>query len=520
MALGKQTPRQKMINLMYLVFIAMLALNMSKEVLTAFGTINTKLVDANQTFSNKNQDAMASLAMRANESPDDFGPIKVQSDKVQELSNEYYTYLQSLKDTLYTTIDDDQDYETMDQSNMLDEYFYKGGKLSANGKEFKDKMDTYRNGISNVIKDNYPEIASQIEKNFNTEDIIKKDGATKVKQDYVSYHFIGFPMISSITKLSQIQNDIKLSQNLILSEMLKGQLEQIASYDNYTTLLETTKNAFYQGETFNGAIVLGRKDANTKPNRVELKLDGRPLSKDQYAIEDGRVVLKVSTGGVGDHEITGQLIFEQKGEEVPVDVRQSFSTISKPNSATISADKMNVVYRGVVNPITISFAGIPDNKVRANAPGLTQRSGSSYNLTPGSGREVTINVSATLPDGGPVSDNKTFRIKDIPRPLGTIRGEDGATKMQRGGLEISTVGASLPDFDFDLNLSVSSFKFSVPGQPTVLVNGNKLDSRAKSALSRARRGETVQIFDIEAKLVGNTNYKLKKVSPIIIELTN
>ncbi|PKP39649.1 MAG: gliding motility protein GldM, partial [Bacteroidetes bacterium HGW-Bacteroidetes-13] len=103
---------------------------------------------------------------------------------------------------------------------------------------------------------------------------------------------------------------------------------------------------------------------------------------------------------------------------------------------------------------------------------------------------------------------------------GTIRGEDGSVQMQRNSLEISTVGAQLFDFDFDLTLNVTGFKFKVPGQPTIQVAGNKLDARAKSALSRAVKGDIVQIFDIQANLAGNSSYLLKKISPVLIELTN
>jgi hypothetical protein len=87
-------------------------------------------------------------------------------------------------------------------------------------------------------------------------------------------------------------------------------------------------------------------------------------------------------------------------------------------------------------------------------------------------------------------------------------------------LEIATVGALLEDFDFDLNLKVSGFKFKVPGQPTVSVNGSKLDSRAISALNRAKRGDAVQIFDVNAYITNNKSYKLKKVSPVVVEITN
>ena len=132
--------------------------------------------------------------------------------------------------------------------------------------------------------------------------------------------------------------------------------------------------------------------------------------------------------------------------------------------------------------MTVSIPGIPDNKVSASGAGLSKRSGSKYVMNPRTGRTVTITASGTLPDGQKVSSRNEFRIKDIPRPSGTIRGQANSAKMPRKNLEISTVGALLEDFDFDINIAVSEFKFKVPGQPTVVVRGNKLDSRAKSAL--------------------------------------
>ncbi|MDP2058345.1 MAG: GldM family protein, partial [Flavobacteriaceae bacterium] len=246
----------------------------------------------------------------------------------------------------------------------------------------------------------------------------------------------------------------------------------------------------------------------------------KPLVKDRdFVLRGGIVQLKVPSGNAGDHKITGTLFFQQDGIEAKVSVDQTYSVIAKPKEAVISADKMNVVYRGVDNPITISMPGVPTNKINVNATGLQGVGGSAYVMRPGAGRAVTISVVGEI-DGQKIPTSKEFRIKDIPRPTGTIRGEDGSVQMQRNSLEISTVGAQLFDFDFDLTLNVTGFKFKVPGQPTIQVAGNKLDARAKSALSRAVKGDIVQIFDIQANLAGNSSYLLKKISPVLIELTN
>ena len=519
MAGGKQTPRQKMINLMYLVFIAMLALNMSKEVLSAFGSINEKLDRANTSYASKNSLALAEISKKANEN-DEFKAAAATANAADQLSKTYNDYIALQKEMLLSEVEDNTDYETMDTSGYLDALYYEGGTMTEAGQEFLNQMDAYKNGMVALLGDSNPTLTAQINNDFSTADITDGEGVVK---DYISYNYVAFPMVSSLTKMTQIQNDIKSVENELLSTLLSGNLKQLAKLDNYETVMTTSKGAYYTGSTFDGMLSLGRVDASTKPARVELLVDGKEVKDNQFEYDGGKVVLKVGTGSVGDHKITGKLVYLQDGKEVEVLVDKKFTTINKPNNATIAADKMNVVYRGVSNPMTITFAGIQDNKIRANAAGLTKVKGSSYAMNPGGGREVTINVSGTLPDGDPVRDSATFRIKDIPRPTGTIRGEDGdggCVRMQRQGLEKSSVGAALQDFDFDLKLNVTGFSFKVSGQPTIKVNGRKLNSQASGALKRAKRGETLQIFDITANIAGNSSYKLKKISPICIELTN
>src|SRR5690625_7635721 len=145
--------------------------------------------------------------------------------------------------------------------------------------------------------------------------------------------------------------------------MLSGSQDAALSYDNYATLLESSKSAYYTGEEFEGALVLGRTDQATSPARVELTLDGRPLTKDQYEISGGKINLKVNAGTPGDHVIEGKLIYMFSGEEQEGEVNQSFTTSSRPTDAVISADKMNVVYRGGDKPLTNAVLGVTCNHV-------------------------------------------------------------------------------------------------------------------------------------------------------------
>lgn len=522
MAAGKQTPRQKMINLMYLVFIAMLALNMSKEVLSAFGLMNEKLEASNDKTSENNVAFLTGLETKASENAEKFGPLLEDAKKIKGLSADYFNYLQQLKEDMMSQVEDPKDYQVMDNGDYLDQRFFPGDKVSADGAEFLQRLTDYRTKVSAVLPESMGDVKASVKTRFETGDdngkVEKRDG-TKV--DWMNYHFEGYPLVASLTKITSLQADVKATEEAALKAMLQGQLSSEVSMTNYTTLLQQEKSAFYAGEKFAGSIVLGRTDNSTKPDRAELTLDGRKLSEgSDFVFEGGGVKLLVGAGNPGDHEIKGELIFKQDGEEISVPVSSSFATISKPNAALIAADKMNVVYRGVANPMSISIPGIPDNKVSASAPGLKKVSSSKYVMNPGKGRTVKIIASGTLPDGQRISTPAEFRIKDIPRPAGTVSKQDGSVKMPRSNMEIATIGAMLEDFDFDLNLKVSGFKFKVPGQPTVSVNGDKLNGMAKSALKRAKRGDAVQIFDVEAYITNNKSYKLKKVSPVVVEITN
>lgn len=510
MAGGGQSPRQKMINLMYLVFIAMIAMNVDKEILNAFKIFDVKFTSSNARLEQDNQLAMAGLEEKATEQPAKYQPLLGKAKEVKDISDEFFNYLGSIKDTLTDGIDTSS-YANLDKTAVLDELWFTGDRYTKQGDAFLAKIENYKSEMKTALGPEFSEVNAIIERTFAVEPQTNKDGK---KIDWLRYNFLGYPLAASITRFTQMQNDVRTAESEVYSSLLQGQLSKDVSLSNYQAIVIPEKTAFFSGENFKGKVVLGRFDNSLNFDKVVI--NGSEVDN----LQAGQVVLDFPAGNVGTRKISGELVYTEEGEPKSIPINSEYAVINKPNSATISADKMNVVYRGVANPMTISFAGVADNNVSASAPGLSKGSGSSYVMNPGQGREVTISVSGTLADGTKVSDSKQFRIKDIPSPIGAVRGEDGILKMQRNSLEISEVSAKLPDFDFELNLRVTGFKFNVPGQPTVQVSGNKLDSRAKDVLRRAQRGSTVQIFDIDAQIAGNSSYRLKKVSPVLIELTN
>ncbi|PTM04672.1 MAG: gliding motility protein GldM, partial [Bacteroidetes bacterium] len=251
MAGGKLSARQKMINLMYLIFIAMLALNMSKEVLSAFGLMNEKLVESNQAATQRNTDFFAGLEQQAGEQPDKFRPLLDQAAQVQSLANDLNGYISDLKGQMTSTLDDPQDYEIMDKGDFLDEHFFIGDKLKPEGEEFIAKMATFRNGISDVLGENYKGIVADVQKKFATEPVTNRDGNVL---EWLDYHYKGFPLVASLTKMTQLQADIKTTESEVMSTMLQGKLKIEASLTNFDAIVVPDKTAFFSGENFTGTI--------------------------------------------------------------------------------------------------------------------------------------------------------------------------------------------------------------------------------------------------------------------------
>jgi gliding motility-associated protein GldM len=516
MAGGKLSPRQKMINLMYLVFIAMLALNMSKEVLSAFGILNNKIIESNSITDGRNESSFQQLSQKAVDQPGQFGEKRAKVEKIRALSKDFNDYIENIKTTVTKKFEKDADgnlpYEEMDKGDLIDRMFFTGDKVSKQGKDFLDKIHNYPAQIKAIGGKDIAEIEMiKIERRFATNQVYSEKAGAKL--DWIDYNYKGFPLIATITKLSQLQADIKTTESDVMTGMFQTDLVAAASLTAYQPLVLLDKSVFFQGEAVTGKIILGKFDPTLKAKSVIV--NGASLRA-----EAGQAKFSFGAGNIGEHPISGSFNFEENGKLIPLPIQKStYVVVARPKSATISADKMNVVYRGVVNPMTISFAGISPDKVSASAPGLSPAGGSgAFSMRPGAGTEVVINVTGTLPDGSKVSDRKTFRIKGIPGPSGTIRGEMGTVKGPKSSLEISTIGAKLVDFDFEVGLDVVGFNFKVSGQPTVVVAGNKLNAQCKSVLSKVGRGDQVTISEIKTKLVGAGSYLLPRTAPVIYEI--
>ena len=516
MAGGKLTPRQKMINLMYLVFIAMLALNMSKEVLSAFGILNNKIVDSNEITDTRNESSFRQLAQKATDQPGQFGDKKQKVEKIRAISKEFNDYLEGIKTKITEKFPKDKEgnypCEQMDKSDEIDNMFYIGDRESPEAKKFLGYIQGFAGKIKEIGGSSIAESEmAKIEKRFATEKVYSEKAGAKL--DWLDYNYHHFPLIASVTKLTQLQADIKATESDVMTGMFQSDLIASASLTAYQPIVVLDKTAFFQGEAVTGKIILGKFDPKLIAKSVI-------VNGTSVKAEAGQAKFSIGSGGIGEHDITGSFNFVENNKLVPLPIKGNYVVVPKPNSANISADKMNVVYRGLPNPMTISFAGITDNLVVASAPGLSKGAkAGTYNLNPGSGTEVTVSVSGQLPDKSKVSDKKVFRIKNIPAPLGAIAGQVGILKGAKSRLEVSKISAVLPDFLYDLNFEVTRFSFKVPGQAAIIVNGGSVNAQCKAALARASKGDQISIFDIKTRIVGvSAQIVPKDAAPVLYEI--
>jgi len=511
MAGGKQTPRQKMINLMYLVFIAMMALNMSKEVLTAFGLMNEKFESANTTAGETNKVLFDGLAMKAKDEPARYTEPYQMAQKVQKLSNEFYAFIEELKTEATKGFNNDPEtkklpYEQMDKGQGIDYGWFEGDGLTTRGKAIMERFQKYREDFKAIVKGDtkYKFLLEHVDEKFSTNDVKNKDGQ---EIPYLDYHFKGYPAVASLAYLSSLQSDVRVLEHEAYNLFLGNSLKQAASMKNYKAMVITDKAVYYQGEQIKYKVVLGRYDESTVPTSVVVNGASIPQSR----IKAGQVESTSVASGLGEHKFTGKFTFMEDGVAIPVNIENSnYVVVSRPSSATISADRMNVVYIGLDNPISITVEGITSDKVSATATnGTLKKIGNGkYMLTPSIGKEVVITATGTMPDGKAITSKQVFRIKPIPRPRGTIRGEFDA-KGPASNLANVSIGAKMEDFEFDVNLRVTQFTIVFPGLGSEVVNGTTLSASAQSKAQRLRTGDVVRIVNIKARLEGAPGVVIK-----------
>jgi gliding motility-associated protein GldM len=297
---------------------------------------------------------------------------------------------------------------------------------------------------------------------------------------------------------------------------LGNTLTEAITLKNYQAIVLADKSAFFAGEKFQGRVVLG-KYANVTPTKLMVQRQEIDLTN---AIDStGAASLNFNVGNVGEHDINGKFTFLEDGKPLEIPIIGNYVVVPRPKDASIAADKMNVLYRDLENPLTISISGVPDNKVSVSGTGIKKVRDGKYLVVPSTGTTMSITATATLDDDSKISSSKQFRIKNIPAPKGKISGRTGSVRLNKRDVTTSRIIASFDGFVYDLNPNVYSFDLTISGQTPVSVSGDRLDARAIAAVNSAPRKSTITIDNIRVRVQG-VSVQIPEADPIIIKLTN
>ncbi len=508
MAKGKLSPRQKMINLMYLVFIAMMAMQIDREVLRSFEGVNKSLNDASALTAENNATFYDQINKKAAEDPD-YQAIKGQANQVKEASNTMYNYIEGLKNDLTTATEytppaegEETNYNSLSNTDAVTNLFFKGDKTTEKGEGLQSAMDQYREFLLKQYSSESDK--KRVHQLFDTPDYKNRSWVNKT--------FYNQPMVAALTNMTKIQSDVRTEEGNLVRTLLANKLQDELELKAFQPIVDVPP-VVRMGDKLIANIAFGAYD-NTLQGNVDL--GGREIP-----LTDGKATFDLPTGSVGVKTIKGTMSYKKPdGSMETMPFEKTYNVVSEtleqpPAGGAIMADKMNVVYRGVSNPLTAAVNGIDGPiSMTASASGLSGSNG-KYTFRPGAGNSVTFTASGKTSSGKVVTVKREFRIKPVPPPQGQIRGKNALT-VSVNDLSKLSVTAAIPDFEFPVTFNVTGFSVKVPGQRAMKVSGNRLNA-ASAILSKAKPGDAVTVFDIQATATGMSG-AVRSISPVALDV--
>jgi len=529
MAQGKQTPRQKMINLMYLVFIAMMALNIDAEIIRSYYDSTLSLRDTRLLTEKKNEDIFEkTLEAKAQQVPDTYSQPWEQYKILKQKINDLVSHSETIKDKLKKkaefmekdpvtgkAIDVSENFSALNNNEGATEYFFKEGDENTPSKEaneLKSKIDAVRNYI-NVTFGKNPQLQNLVNRANASLIAEYPKGKSPNNKTWFQNKFYHQPLIGAMSNLEIIQNDARNVQSDALALLLQEKVDASIKFSSYEPIVSGPVD-IQSGQQAEVKVMLGTYSTS---NKISISGVGR--------VENGKGITSISGSGIGEHKLGGTItLTDASGKPQSFPWTHTYNVIAGPREVKLekglllSADKMNVMYRGLENPVSGSILGADNSKLSLSAPGASVRNTGpgKWSVKPTSGNTVKLTLSGIDPYGKSVSQVFEYRIKNVPPPQGQIRGQS-IVAMPPTSIQNQTVQAAIPDFDFPVSFTVTQFMVRVPGRAALLVHGNSLNDAA-GLVKNLRSGDVVSIFDIKVTAQGLDGQVIKNITPIIINI--
>ncbi|MFY0643573.1 MAG: gliding motility protein GldM [Bacteroidia bacterium] len=527
MAGAKLSPRQKMINMMYLVLIALLAMNVSKEILKSFFYMEQSFIAASSNIDEKNKTTMDAFQKKMEENAAKTRPYFERAQEAEKITAGFISFIdekQAMIEEMYGGRADgpNSPLEAADRMEHHANYFVKKDQ-GKNGTEFMAKINETRDALLELLKPDpqdtnitikdlslYNEALSACQLHAEDE---KSEGLSQ--KGWIEENLEHNPSAGLMALFARIKNDAKTLESDVLTKLAQQIDATDYKFDKLTATVLAKSSAIMSGGQYEADILLVA--SNTKGQPV-IKVGGEEIT-----IVNGVGKYAVAAVGTGMKSFAGEILVSGPQGEQSFPFEAEYQ-VFKP-AATIAATEMNLLYVGLDNPMSISVPGFTDIRVSSSGGlSLSNKGGGSYNAkVDGSAREVTISVSVTADGKTKHVGSEKFRVRRLPNPTAQLGGlpNDGLPKakaqVQAQSSLIATMGQG---FAYNLAYRVTQFRFiyAPARRPATMVtgNGSALTSQMRSMIGSAKKGDRILIEGIKAK---EAKYGFSaNLSPIVITI--
>jgi gliding motility-associated protein GldM len=517
---GKETPRQKMIGMMYLVLTALLALNVSKEILNAFVIIEEGLNVTNTNFDGKNGMLYSKFDKAMADNKTKTKPWYDKAMIAKKYSNELCGYIDEIRSELYqriqkvdkTVADTFQlkNLDSKDENNIPTEILIGAGAdpeaPTGKSKDLKEKIEKFKKDMIALVPEKE---RAGLKLGLSTEDMYSIGDEKMVSWE--SNMFAHQPAAAVFSVLAKLKNDVKNAESDVVSTLLKSIDAGDFKFDNVVAKVVAPTSYILAGEEYTADIFIAAYSSTQSPeilignvDTATKKINGTPTT---VPVESGLGKYTVRTGAEGLQEYNGLINVKAPDGSIKAYPFHGEYMVAKASMA-ISPTKMNVFYIGVENPVDISVAGAAPTDVVATISGgggsIINKGQGHYIVKVSSGNECTVNVAVKSKAGASKSmGGMKFRVKKVPSPQASFAGVIGDGKVSKG--ELAVAGGVIPkldDFVFDLKFPVVSWNMSV------FVNGAYADYSAQGAsatpamkelLAKVKPGQKVLIEEVKVQ---------------------
>ena len=509
-----------MINLMYVLLMAMLALNVSTDVLKGFGIVSDSLQRTTKNAVKENRDIYSDFQKLAVQNPAKVKPWYDKALEVRAMADSLYNFADALKLAIARSADgkDASPEKLQNQEDLEAANHVMLGAVNPKGKKLYDMINAFRNGIMKYVTD--PRQQAIIASDLST-DVPKNDNSLLGK-NWQQYMFEDMPAVAAVTMLTKLQSDVRKAENQVLHS-LRAQIDlKDVRVNQLNAYCLPESQTVYDGQPFRAHIFMAAVDTTQKP---EIYVNGQRIGADgNYGF---------TASGVGEHSISGYILMKNTaGEMLRRDFTQKYTVLAPPQAAssivtnaTVAADLMNVLYAGFDNPVSVSATGVKAENYSLSMQGgtLISKGGGYYVARPAAvGQDVTFTVSGNVGGQQRVIGTYKFRVRKLPDPtpyiiVGNDRFKGG--RLAKGtAIGAPGVGAAIDDGLLDIQFRVLGFELiAVDRMGNLLPKssaGSSFTEDQRNIMREMRRGNRFFITNVRAIGPDNITRTLPGAIPV------